>query len=195
MSPAVPTGLAIFLLTLFFDLLEMSFGRILWFMRTIRFWLYFILHLLISSLAAYLLHAKISDWYLLAPVATVLGVAVISNTNIKLAGFSLVPIADLFVSIKTKMIEQAGEDKALELRRAQLIQRLRNLCPKKLEDACSAALLAAKKKPDQIKAMMDKARTASNGSDDHFKNFLMGMLLKSNVAFVEENIQTWESGK
>jgi hypothetical protein len=141
------------------------------------------------------LHAKISDWYLLAPVATVLGVAVVSNTNIKLAGFSLVPIADLFVSIKTKMIEQAGEDKALELRRAQLIQRLRKLDSKKLEDACSAALLAANKTPDQIKVRIDRARTASKGNEGHFKNFLMGMLLKSNVAFVEENIQTWENGK
>jgi hypothetical protein len=191
MSPVVPVGLAIFLLTLFLDLLEMSFGRILWFMRTLRFWLYFTLHFLISSLAAYLLHSKISDWYLLALVATLLGVAIVSNTNIKLAGFSLVPIADLFLSIKTKMIEQAGEDKALELRRAQLIQRLRKLDSKELEDACSSALLAANKTPEQIQAKIVRARTASKGNDDHFKNFLMGMLLRSNVAFVEGNIQAW----
>jgi len=194
MSLVVPAGSAIFGLTLFLDLLEMSFGRILWFMRTLRFWLYFTLHFLISCLAAYLVHSKIPDWFLLAPAATFLGVAIISNTNIKLAGFSLVPIADMFVSIKTKMIEQAGQDKGTVIRKAQLIQKLRKLDVKKIEDACTAALIAAQQPPDKVQAKIDRARAASKGDQDYLKNILIDMLLKANLPFVEQNIETWEKG-
>jgi len=194
MNLVVPTGFAIFGLTLFFDLLEMSFARILWFMRTLRFWLYFTLHFGISCLAAYLLHSKIPDWYLLAPLATFLGVAIVSNTNIKLAGLSLVPIADLFVSIKTKMIDQAGQAKALELRKAQLVQRLRKLNYETLKDACEAALVAADKPAHEVQAKIQIALTDCKGNQNCHKNSLIRMLLKANLAFVEENIKTWEQG-
>ncbi len=73
---------AILLLTLFVDVLELSFARILWFIKTLRFWLYFVLHYGLSILAAYFLHAKLTEWYILAPAATFLGVGVISNTNV-----------------------------------------------------------------------------------------------------------------
>jgi hypothetical protein len=192
MSLVVSVGIAVFGLTLFLDVLEMSFGRILWFIKTLRFWLYFTLHFLMSCLAAYLIHSKIPDWFLLAPAATFLGVAIISNTNIKLAGFSLVPVADMFVSIKTKMIDQAGQDKATEIRKAQLIQRLRKLNVKKLEDACSAALIAAKQPPDRIQGKVDKARDAAKSNQDYLKNILIDTLLKANLPFVEANIELWE---
>lgn len=193
MSPVVLVGLAIFLLTLFLDVLDLSFERILWFVKTLRFWLYFTLHFLISCLAAYLIRSKIPEWYLQAPVATLLGVAVVSNMNIKLAGVSLVPLADLFVSIKTKMVEQAGQDKALKLRSAGLIERLRKLDSNKLEDKCNSALLAVGKSANYIRTQIDNARTCSKGNDNHLKNTLIEMLVKSNLAFIEENIKTWES--
>ena len=191
MSLAIPTGLFIFALALFLDLLELSFGRILWFIRTLRFWLYFLLHFGLSCLAAYFIHSKVQDWFILAPVATFLGVAIISNTNVKVAGISIVPIADLFVSIKAKMIDQAGQDKATEIRKAQLVQRLRKLSVEKLEQSCSAALLGAHKTPDYIQSVLAKSKAGNNGTD-YQKYSLISVLIDVNLAFVEQNIDTWE---
>ena len=192
MSPVVPAGITIVLLTLFFDLLDMSFGRILWFIRTLRFWLYFILHIGISCLAGFLLHAKLPDWYLLGPAATILGVAVISNTNMKIAGFSLMPLADVFVSIKAKMTEQAAQDKATVLRKAELIQRLLKLGVKTLEDACTAVLIAGGKPADWVHSKLETAKADSERNDEYFKKLLIEMLLKANLEFVEANIKSWE---
>src|SRR5947209_11844173 len=99
----------------------------LWFVRTLRFWLYFVLHFGLSCLVAYLLSSTVSQWFLLGPLATFLGVAVISNTDVKVAGQSLVPIAQLFLSIKAKMFEQAAEEKGNQVLRAELIERLQRL--------------------------------------------------------------------
>src|SRR2546425_10778165 len=88
----------------------------LWFVRTLRFWLYFVLHFGLSCLVAYLLSSTVSQWFLLGPLATFLGVAVISNTDVRVAGQSLVPIAQLFLSIKAKMFEQAAEEKGNQVR-------------------------------------------------------------------------------
>jgi hypothetical protein len=192
MSPVLPVGIAIIVLTLFLDLLEMSYQRILWFMKTLRFWLYFTLHVGLSCLAAYFLRSKISEWYLLAAAATFLGAAVISNTNIQLAGFSLLPIADLFVSIKTKMIDQAGQDKGTVLRKAYLIQRLRKLDANKLGEASSSALLAAGQPASKVQAKLAKARAVGGGNQEYLKNILIDMLLKANLTFAEENIDKWE---
>ena len=91
---------SIFALTFFLDLLELSFKRAAWFLKTLRFWLYFILHLILAYLAAFLLHDTIPTWYLLAFISTFLAVSVISNTNVNIAGYSLVPIAELFNNLK-----------------------------------------------------------------------------------------------
>jgi hypothetical protein len=69
MAAVLPTGVFILAVSFFLDLLDLSFGRAVWFIRTLRFWLYFILHFGISCLAAYLMRSQISEWYLLAPVA------------------------------------------------------------------------------------------------------------------------------
>jgi hypothetical protein len=193
LSLVTSTGVFIFALTLFLDLLELSFGRILWFIRTLRFWLYFILHFGISSFAAYLIHSKLPEWYLLAPAATFLGVAIISNMNVKLAGNSLVPVADFFVSIKSKMIEQAAQDKATNIRRAQLVERLRKLGPVKLEEACSAALMAARWTPERVQAKVMKARKArEQGGTTYQNNVLIDVLLDANLDLVEQSIDKWE---
>jgi hypothetical protein len=193
LSLVVSTGAFIFVLTLFLDLLELSFGRILWFMGTLRFWLYFVLHFGISSLAAYLIHTKVPDWFVLAPVATILGVSTLSNTNVKIAGNSLLPVADFFVSIKSKMIEQAAQDKATNIRRGQLVERLRKLGSSKLEEACSAALMAARWAPEKVEARLAKAREAcEQGGVSYQNNVLVGTLLDANLDFVEQSIDEWE---
>ena len=184
-------GAAILALTLFLDILELSFGRILWFIRTLRFWLYFALHLFLSYLAAYLIHTKVDQWYLLAPAATFLSVGIISNTNIKIAGYSLVPIADIFTSIKAKMFEQAAEDKADEVVKAKLIERLQKLPTPKVEDACRAGLMGAGKK--EVDKQLDKDRKASRGDDNRYKSILVSRLVKVNRRYAEERITDWES--
>jgi len=186
------TGVSIFLLTLFLDLLEMSFGRILWFMKTLRFWLYFILHFGISCLSAYLIHSKLTDWYLLAFVSTFLGVAIISNTNVKIAGISIVPVADLFVSIKTKMTAQAAEDKATVLMKAQLVGRLRRLSLAKLEEACYAALIAAGWQAERVQRKLEYIEETGKNKPDYQKNLLVDLLLAVNMDFVEQSIDKWE---
>jgi hypothetical protein len=191
-ADSLTTGLAIFLLTFFLDLLELSYARILWFVRTLRFWLYFLLHFGLSSLAAYLLYGNISQWYLLAPVSTFLGVAVISNINIKIAGYSLVPISDLFVSIKGRMFEQAAEDKAREAAKAHLVERLQRLSVKKVEDACRAGLLGARQKPEKVKERMAAARKKAAGDDTFYKSILISELIKAAYDFAEKHVKDWE---
>jgi hypothetical protein len=189
MAEVFPAGLFIFGLSLFLDLLELSFGRILWFIRTLRFWLYFILHFGISCLAAYLIRSKIDEWYLLAPAGTFLGVSVISNTNIKIGGQSLVPIADLFQSIRAKMLEQAGTDKAERTSRAALAARLRSLQVAQLENIYRD-ILAARGKADLSE---DRIRDARSGaSPDSLKTKLISLILKADSAYVAQNIDKWD---
>src|SRR5258708_832596 len=192
MEQWLQTGLFIFALTFFLDLLDMSFGRVVWFMKTLRFWLYFLLHFGVSCLAGYLIHSKLPEWYLLGPAATFLGVAVISNTNIKIAGFPLIPIADMFLSVKAKVLEQAAQDKANEVIKAQLVQRLRRLPVKKLEQEVVAVLIAAKYKENQIQESLNTARKLAKGSDDYATIALVRILLKTNQGYVEQNITIWE---
>jgi len=186
------TALGIFALTVFLDLLDLSFGRILWFVRTLRFWLYFTLHFGLSCLAAYLLRTALTDWYLLAPVATFLGVAVISNTDVKIAGYSLVPIAQLFISVKAKMFEQAAEDKKAEATKARLIERLQRLEVRKIVAGHSAALLGAGYSAERVQRKVNKARQRAQGSDDYLKTILVAQLVGANRGYAEQNIDQWE---
>jgi hypothetical protein len=191
MAQVVPVGAFIFALSFFLDLLELSFGRILWFVRTLRFWLYFVLHFGISCLAAYLIHSKIAEWYLLAPAGTFLGVSVISNTNIRIGGQSLVPIADLFQSIRAKMLEQAGNEKTEEVGKADLAARLRKLPVSTLENAYRN-LLAAGGNPERVEARLKKAKERSRGNEESNKTILISYLLKANSAYVAKNIDGWD---
>jgi len=181
----------IVLLTFFFDLLEMSFAQILWFMRTLRFWLYFVLHLILSGLAALLLFKQIDTWYLLALLSTALGVGVISNTNVKIAGFSLLPIADQFVSIKAKMFEQAANERIEEVSKAQLAERLQKLPLAKVEEAYRAGMLAVWKDAEKVKARMEMARKKAP-KDVDYESLLVGQLINSSKTFVESRIGEWE---
>jgi hypothetical protein len=104
----------------------------------------------------------------------------------------LVPIADLFVSIKAKMIDQAGQDKATVLRKAQLVERLRKLGITKLEAKCSAALIAVGWTPDRISKKMEKAMGSGKQSTTYQENSLIGLLLDTNLDLVEQSIDKWE---
>lgn len=193
MPPPLPvTALAVFLLTFFLDLLELSFGRILWFIRTLRFWLYFILHFGLSCLAAYLLSEAVPAWYLLAPLATFLGVAVVSNTDVKVAGYSLVPIAQLFTSVKARMFEQAAEDKARAVAGAQLVERLHSLPVGRIEAGHRAALLAIGRRPERVHTKIQKARQKAGGDDEYYKSILIAQLVRANRDYAEQNITAWE---
>lgn|GEM_PF-4063356 len=193
MKNIFPTSCAVVGLTFFFDLLEMSFGQILWFMRTLRFWLYFGSHLILSGLAALLLYKQVETWYLLALLATALGVGIISNTNIKIAGFSLLPIADQFVSVKAKMFEQAAEERKAEVAKAQLAERLQRLPIMRIEEAFRAGMLAAwNNNADRVKASMDAARQKGANDDAYYKSLLLSQLIKSSRPFVEQRISEWE---
>ena len=185
----VATGLATLGFTLFLDLLELAFGRILWFLRTLRFWLYFILHFGLSVLAAYLLSEKVVEWYLLAPLATFIGVAVVSNTNVKIAGYSLLPIADLFVSIKAKMYEQAAEDKAAEVIPAEIVERLQRLAIERIEVVHRAGLSGANWSEDRIDAEVAVAHTRQN-----YKSALISQLVKVNLPCVQKSVDAWKKG-
>lgn len=191
MSPVLSTGLFILGLSLFLDLLELSFSRVLWFIRTLRFWLYYGLHVGISCLAAYMLHAKLADWYLLAPVATLLGVSVISNTNVKIAGTSLVPVADLFQSIRAKMFEQAASEKLEQATRALLASRLRRLPLTDLEQIYRD-IMAASGKVSVGEELLERERTKARGNQEINKATLIGQILRANVQYVEQRIDSWD---
>jgi hypothetical protein len=188
MHAVLPTGVSIFGLSLFLDLLDLSFGRVVWVLRTLRFWLYFILHFGISCLAAYLIHTKVTDWFLLAPAATFLGVSIISNTNIKIAGQSLVPIADAFQTIRAKMLEQAANEKLDQAARATLASRLRKLTVPRLEQIYRDIMVGNVALGE---AHLNKAR---NKNEESHKASLIGYVLKANVPYVEQHIEEWDSG-
>ena len=190
--PFFPDALYILLLTAFLDAIDLSFGRILWFARTIRFWLYFILHYALSCLSSYLLVEKIPAWYLLGFVGTFVGVGVISNADIKVGGQSLVPVGQLFTALKAKMIEQAAEDKAAEVVRAVLIERLQRLDISRIQAAFRATCLAANIGPDKIDSMLETVR---NRPEPYAKDFLIQKVIKTNQRFAEQRIADWEAGK
>ena len=190
-SPPDPTatGLFIFVLTAFLDALELSFARMLWFVRTLRFWLYFVLHFGLSCLVAYLLSNTVSQWFLLGPLATFLGVAVISNTDVKVAGQSLVPIAQLFLSIKAKMFEQAAEEKGNQVLRAELIERLQRLPVVEVEGVHRAGLMGA---GQDAQRKEDDALKQTGTKDEKYKSILISQLIKANLSYVQQNIAAWE---
>jgi hypothetical protein len=191
MGAILPTALVILGLSFFLDVLDLSFSQALWFVRTLRFWLYFFLHFLISSFAAYLLHTKIENWFLLAGAGTFLGVSVISNTNIKIGGQSIIPIADLFQSIRAKMLEQAADEKYKQAERAALASRLRKLSLVHLETICRD-IAAASGKVEAGEAFLMAAREHSRGNEDRHKATLIGYILKNGLAYVEKNIDKWD---
>ena len=189
--PFFPDAPYILALTAFLDAVELSFGRILWFARTFRFWLYFVLHYALSCLASYILAYRLPTWYLLGFVGTFLGVGVISNADIKVGGQSLVPIGQLFTALKARMIEQAAEDKAAEVARAILVERLQRLGRSTLEAAFRATSLAAGTDPAKIE---DDLRSISKRSDTFINDFLINKVVKINQRFAEQRIATWEAG-
>lgn len=186
------TGVFIFFLTLFLDLLELSFARILWFMRTLRFWLYFVLHFGLSCLAAYIIHRQIPSWYLLGPAGTFLGVSVLSNLDVRVAGYSFVPIAEFFVSIKAKMFEQAAEDKARQVVKARLVERVDGLSLERIEAAHRAALIGTGRDPQKVQRTIDKAKVSAKKNEQYYKAILISQLVKANLSYVEDNIDAWE---
>jgi hypothetical protein len=186
MHALLPTGVVIFGLSFFLDLLDLSLGRVVWVLRTLRFWLYFILHFGISCLAAYLIHTKITDWFLLAPAATFLGVSIISNTNIKIAGLSLVPIADVFQATRAKMFEQAANEKLEQASRATLASRLRKLTVPQLEQIYRDIMVGD---VEVGEAHLEKARKKS---EDSHRASLIGYILKANATYVEQHIEEWD---
>jgi hypothetical protein len=190
--PAAPNPLvvaiALFGLTLFLDLLDLSFARAVFFMRTLRFWLYFLLHFGISALAAYLLRSQLPEWYLLAPAAAFLGVGVLSNTNVKLAGYSLVPIADLFVGIRAKMFDQASEEKLAQVTRAEEFERMYTLPVERVEVAHRAGLAGAGWSETNIQNSVIQAR----GSGD-YKSALITQVVRVNLPYVLSKLKAWET--
>jgi len=190
MSDPFKVAFATLFLTFFLDLLDLAFARIASFVFTLRFLLYFILHLIISALACLLLHSAISDWYLLALIGTFLGVGVLSNSDVKIGGMNLVPMATLFSEIKAKMVAQAAEDKAKELLTklevAQLSVKLDALTVEKLRGYASAALLGAKWKNEKIQTALRKATDSGNE-----KLALAELMLRNNLDFVKNNIDGW----
>ena len=190
--PFFPDALYIFTLTALLDAIDLSFGRILWFVRTLRFWLYFILHFALSCVASYLIADKLPAWYLLGFVGTFLGVGVISNADVKVGGQSLVPVGQLFTALKAKMIEQAAEDKAAEVARALLIERLQKLEIPTLEAAFRAALLAGGISPMKIADALAKIKRRPVS---YIKDFLIHNIIKTNQRFAEARIENWEAGQ
>jgi hypothetical protein len=184
-------ALGTFLATLFLDVLELAFARILSFVRTLRFLLYFILHLIISGLACYFLRSAINEWPLLVLAGTFLGVGVLSNSDIKIAGANLIPLATLFKDIKAKMVEQAAEEKAAEIIRreefALLTSRLRALPTGLLEGYCLDALLGAGWDANKSHKAREKLK-----SRDDYNWALSKLMLDNNFAFAKSQISKWE---
>lgn len=193
MNDPTKVGIVIALATLFLDLLELAFARILGFIITLRFALYFILHCIVSAAACFALHTVISPWYTLALVGTFLGVGVLSNSDVKVAGQDLVPLATLFKEFKAKMIEQAGEDKGKKLEdkqeRAALTSRLRGLPLLQLRGSCGDALQGAKWKNKRIQAVLAKVK----GTEDEARA-LAELMLEHNLEYVKAQIGAWEKG-
>lgn len=190
--PFFPDAFYILLLTAFLDALDLSFGRIFRFARTLRFWLYFTLHYGLACFASYLLSEKIPQWYLLGFVGTFLGVSILSSSEVKIGGQSLVPIAQMFTTLKAQVIEQAAQDVADEVARAILIERLQKLPIPILEAAFRTALLAADVTPDKIDGELKRAKSRA---ESYVRDYLIHRLVKVNQRFAEARIADWEQGK
>jgi hypothetical protein len=194
MNDPTKVGMVILLTTFFLDLIELAFAKIASFVLTLRFVLYFILHCIVSAAACFLLKDAISQWYLLALAGTFLGVGVLSNSDIKIAGQDLVPLATLFRQIKAKMMEQAADEKAEELEdiqvRAALAGRLRLLPLSKLRGYCGDALQGAKWNVGKVEAELRKA-----AASDEESRALIELMLTNNPRFVKAQIESWESLK
>jgi hypothetical protein len=191
MSDPAKVVVATLFLTFFLDLLDLAFARIVGFIFTLRFSLYFILHCFISGLACYLLHGTVPQWYLLSIAGTFLGVGVLSNSDVKIGGANLLPIATLFKDIKAKMVEQAGDDKAKEIldkqEIAELTGRIRKLPKGEVRGYTSDALTGARWKNKKIQSKLQEAA----GSGDEVRA-LADLILRNNFDFAKKNIEKWE---
>ena len=191
MNDPTKVGIVIVLATLFLDLLELAFAKIVAFVLTLRFLLYFVLHCIVSVAACFALHSAISQWYVLALVGTFLGVGILSNSDVKIAGQDLVPLGTLFREIKAKMIEQAGEEKAAKLQNKQdtaaLTGRLRVLPLQELRGYCGDALQGARWKHEKIQSRL----TRLAGTPDE-PRALAALMLSHNLEYVKAQIEAWE---
>ena len=186
------TVLAILILTFLQDLTDLSFRQAAFFLRTLRFWLYFVLHCILSGLGAYLLNSQIDKWYILALVSTVLGVGVIANSDIRIAGQSLLPIAEWFSWLRAQVLEQAADEKAAQIIRAEYAHRLQRLNVDKLEVIHSAALLGARRDEAAINRRRERALKRAGDKGTRYKLILIDQLMRVNEAYVAKNIERWE---
>lgn len=174
--------------TLFVDLLDLAFARILFFVVTFRFLLYFVLHLVVSGLACFLLHTSVTQWYLLGLLGTLLGVGVFSNSDVKIGGANLLPLATLFQDIKAKMTAQAAEEKSNKILRADLADQLRSLQASDLERLCRSALTGVGWNVTRIQKACAKAASSGDTS-----LALAQLMIDNNLDYVIKNIGSWHN--
>lgn len=185
------TCLSIVLLTFLSDVTELAFSNLIFFIRTLRFWLYFLAHSGLSFLAAYILHRThtINQWYLLAVAATFLGAGLVARTNVEIAGLSLAPIGKIFAALKAKMLEQAAEVKFERIYLGRLVEKLQQgFTVKVIESLHRAGLMAVPVKVEQIQEMQNEARSRSS-DDESYKSLLIEQLIKKNRGYAEDCIK------
>ena len=188
--PIVWTALCILVLTFLSDVTELAFANLEFFIRTLRFWLYFLAHFAFSCLAAIVLHLKLlpnkmDHWYVAAPVSVFMGVGLFARTNIEIAGMKIAPIGKGFTALKEKMLEQAAEEKADRLYRGKLIGQLEEQSVEVIESRHKIGLMAAKVSVEQVEVMREKARSKSR-DEKAYKSMLVEQVLNKNRAYVEE---------
>lgn len=194
MSDLAKAALTAVVCTLFLDLLDLAFGRAVSIIWTLRFFLYYTLHLIVSLLACVLLYPAVSQlhfavpqWLLLGLAGSFLGVGVVSNSDVKIAGADLAPLGTIFREIKAKMVVQAADDKSDRIEIAELTGRLRNLTPAKLRGHCGDALTGSKWKNDKIQVVLQEATRSGDES-----RALAELMLRHNLGFVRKKIGDWE---
>lgn len=187
---AVWTCLSILLLTFFLDATELAYSNLLFFCRTLRFWLFFLAHFGLSIAVAFAIHRKSAQmpWYELAPMAAFLGVGLFAKTNIEIAGRSLAPIGKMFAGLKAKMLEQAGQAKADELYLARLIQQMTGIALEEIEVAHLAGLMAAGLSAVEAQERQKQAKSASPDLRN-YQLVLIGQFIQYNRAYAEDCVK------
>jgi hypothetical protein len=192
-------GLLILALTLYVEMLELLLERMGYFIRSPLFWFGLGLRYAVCCLTAYLLYQKIPEWFLVVPLSVFLGIGAISNTNVTIAGVSLIPIASFFADVRSKMKAQAAEYKFDRMRReaeqkdqrqsrAHLAERLQRLPADKLKDYHRTCLLEVLGERGYRKA----EKVLRRAKPEETVALLAHQLVTLDWPCVEKRIAAWE---
>lgn len=133
------------------------------FLRTSAFWIYFLFHAVLSTLATIALAKTFDTTWVIGLLAAISNEMVLSNANITFGAANILPLLDMFKKLRAVMQQKIDDISKSETR--ELIEKLAKLPLKTLETKLTTLLVQNGRQPKEINQQLADLKTACAGND------------------------------